>query len=209
MRGLVSLGDAERCMLFVPGFMTTPGAYRALLEPLVRDDVCVRILGTVRPGVSALAGRVTATDEAIAVAAYARDLQAQGHSVWLAGHSRGGQVAWRVAEQIDAEGLAVIDPVDGAGPRSGPDLTTRQPAFTLTPLVIALGDGGRCAPADLGPDRFAACAPRARVVTVPGAGHADITTGLALRLGRRLCGGGADPVRVRATVVRLLGDWLG
>ena len=196
--------EAASCLLFVPGFMTPVEAYRDLLEPLVSPDLQVGVLGFVPPGPRALLGRVTPQREAEAVAAVAAERLARGQQVQLGGHSRGGQVAWRAAESVEPGGLVVVDPVDGQGPRTGPEATRRAPAFAVRPTVVALGEPSRCAPAALGPRAFAAADPRARLVVVDGAGHADILGGRALTRGRLLCRGAADPGAVRAEVTAVL-----
>ena len=196
--------QAQHCLLFVPGFMTGVDAYRGLLEPLVGPDLQVGILGFVAPGLRALLGRVSPEQEAEQVAAVAAECAARGQAVWLGGHSRGGQVAWRAAQIVEPAGLLVVDPVDGQGPRSGPAVTLRPPTFRVHPLVIALGAPGRCAPAALGPRRFADADPRAELVVVDGAGHADILSGRSAARGRRLCPGSADPDAVRSRVTDLL-----
>ena len=196
--------EASDCLLFVPGFMTSVEAYRGLLEPLVGPHLQVGILGFVPPGLRALLGRVSPQREAEQVAAVAAERLGRGQSVWLGGHSRGGQVAWLAAELVEPAGLLVVDPVDGQGPRSGPDVTLRPPTFGVSPVVIALGEPGRCAPAALGPRRFAAADPRAELVVVDGAGHADILSGSSAGRGRRLCPGSGDPEAIRSRVTDLL-----
>ena len=200
--------ETARCLLFVPGFMTPVEAYRDLLEPLVSPGLQVGVLGVVPPGPRALLGRVTPHQEADAVAAVAAERVARGQQVWLGGHSRGGQVAWRAAESTEPCGLVVVDPVDGHGPRTGPDVTRRAPRFAVRPTVVALGAPGRCAPAALGPRAFAAADPRVDLVVVDDAGHADILGGRALTRGRLLCRGAADPAAVRAQVTALLAEVL-
>ena len=200
--------ETARCLLFVPGFMTPVEAYRDLLEPLVSPGLQVGVLGVVPPGPRALLGRVTPHQEADAVAAVAAERVARGQQVWLGGHSRGGQVAWRAAESTEPCGLVVVDPVDGHGPRTGPDVTRRAPRFAVRPTGVALGAPGRCAPAALGPRAFAAADPRVDLVVVDDAGHADILGGRALTRGRLLCRGAADPAAVRAQVTALLAEVL-
>lgn len=201
--------DAGCVLLFVPGFMAPVTAYRELLEPLTDLAVQVGVLGFVPPGLGALVGRTSPQQEAARVAEVAGRIVAEGRELWLAGHSRGGQIAWRVAEAVEPTGLVVVDPVDGTGPRSSPEVTRRPPSFAVRPLIISLGEPSRCAPADLGPEQFARAAPSADLVVVPDAGHADICSGRTLAWGRRLCRAGADPAAVRRQVTDLVVAALG
>lgn len=189
-------------LMFLPGFATPPRAYDALLAPVHDQGVDVTVPRLY--GLNGYLGRYTATDEARDAAA----LVAGRTQVWLAGHSRGGQVAWRAASLIDPAALAgvvVIDPVDGAGPRSSAPLVTDLPArFTCPTTIVGAGLGGRCVPQSLNHERFALAMPSAEHVVLADMGHADILCGGPLRWGRRLCGGGPDPAAVRAAVTALL-----
>lgn len=202
---LLRWGDpsGERLVLFVPGFLVAPSAYRALVGPLAGPDVEVVVPQFDGRGLRALSGHPSPREEAAELATLAPRL-ADGRELWLAGHSRGGQVAWLAAGTLEPAGVAVVDPVDGSGPRSAPDATAAAAGFSAVPLVVGLGIPGRCAPAGLGHERFAAAAPRRVHVVVPGAGHADVLTGPDRLAGRALCGGGPAPDRVRRTVTALL-----
>lgn len=126
--------------------------------------------------------------------------------VWLAGHSRGGQVAWRVAEHVDPPGVVVIDPVDGAG-RHPTTLTAaaERASFTARTLVIGAGLGGRCAPAAVNHEHFAAAAPPGTThVVIDSMGHGDMLDDRPARGSRLLCGGSADPRREGSTVAELV-----
>ena len=76
------------------------------------------------------------------------DAQAGTERLWLAGHSRGGQVAWRVA-QLDPDriaGLFLVDPVDGAGRDGGGPRAAAEPVRLRLPDDDRRGwQGGRCA----------------------------------------------------------------
>jgi pimeloyl-ACP methyl ester carboxylesterase len=161
-------------------------------------------------GPSALVGRHPVEKEAADAAALVRGLAAAPRSrVVLAGHSRGGQAAWRAANLLAADdlvdALVLVDPVDGGGrsPQE-PTSTTRPAVFTCPALIVGAGLGGRCAPAPVNHEVFAAAAPDARHVVVPELGHADILDGRTRAFGRRLCGGAAEPDPGRAAVSRLL-----
>jgi pimeloyl-ACP methyl ester carboxylesterase len=126
--------------------------------------------------------------------------------VWLAGHSRGGQVAWRVAEHIGPAGVVVIDPVDGAGRRPSALAATAEPAtFAAPTLVIGAGLGDRCAPTAVNHEHFAAAAPSGSShVVIASMGHGDVLDDRPARASRRLCGGSADPRHERDTVADLI-----
>lgn len=206
-RGLDVGTGGERVLVLLPGFITSAGAYAGLVSPLVEADPGLRVvvpqLYGISPGV--LAGRYPVAQEVSEATELVADLARPGVPVWLAGHSRGGQAAWLVAEELEerarAAGLILFDPVDSAGSRS---VAARPPRFSTECLVIGAGIGSRCAPAALNHERFAAAAPRRIHATVEGCGHADVLTGRALRWGRALCSGGPDPQGARATVTALI-----
>lgn len=113
----------------------------------------------------------------------------------LLGHSRGGQVAWRMlfdhAGSINARAIAGIDPVDGDAPPFPPggtgELVTDDPGafdFPFASLVIGMGLGNsgapgfECAPENRNYTLFweASAAPRYEV-TADGHGHSDMLNG--------------------------------
>ena len=112
----------------------------------------------------------------------------------LFGHSRGGQVAWRMLfdhPDTQARAIAGVDPVDGDAPPFPPGATgervTDDPgafAFRFPSLVIGAGRGGtgapgfECAPAQRNYTLFydASQAPRYEVVASD-YGHSDMTNG--------------------------------
>ena len=165
-------------MVFFHGFMTTPSAYRTVLGALADDRSVVVAPRMYRPGPAVLAGHPTATQEAVAAASIVEELRRSyaPRRLWLAGHSRGGQVAWIAAGETMPDGLIVVDPVDGGGPKSTRLHATATPArFASRTLVIGAGDAGRCAPDPVNHEVFAAAAPLgATHVVVRGMGHADL-----------------------------------
>ena len=206
-RGLDVGTGGDRVLVLLPGFITPARSYTGLVTPLVASDPGLRVvvpqLYGIGPGV--LTGRYSVAQEVVEAADLVADLARRGVPVWLAGHSRGGQAAWRAAEALEERarpaGLVLIDPVDTAGSGS---VAARPPRFSMQCLVIGAGIGSRCAPAGVNHERFAAAAPRRIHATVQGCGHADVLTGRALRWGRTLCAGGPDPQRARATVTALI-----
>jgi pimeloyl-ACP methyl ester carboxylesterase len=201
--------EAGPVVVFLHGFMTAPSAYRVLLEPVQRNGFRVETPSLYPRGVAALLGRHPVEDEAAAAAELVRTVSGSSPGVVLAGHSRGGQAAWRAADLLAEErllaALILVDPVDGGGRAPQGPTATREPAgFDCPCLVVGAGLGGRCAPAPVNHDVFAAAAPQARHVVVRELGHADILDGRPRALGRRLCGGAADPDDGRDAVSRLL-----
>lgn len=114
--------------------------------------------------------------------------------IGLFGHSRGGQVAWRMLfdhPQIAARAIAGVDPVDGDAPPFPPggtgELVTDDAgafAFAFPSLVIGMGLGStgvpgfECAPANRNYELFydASQPPRYEVVATD-YGHSDMTNG--------------------------------
>jgi len=212
---LVLEGSGDRVLVFLPGFLNAAASYRALLEPAAAAGTTVIVPQLYARGIGALAGRVPVSAEAGAAADLVRDTEDQRGTtqVFLAGHSRGGQAAWRAAGLLAAEGLpaglVLFDPVDGEGRRpSAPVATATPAAFGCLTLVIGAGLGGRCAPEPVNHRAFAAATPRALHVVVRGLGHADLLEGRARSLGRRLCGGADDPDPGRTACSALLTAFL-
>jgi pimeloyl-ACP methyl ester carboxylesterase len=211
--GAPSTGPADRLLVFFHGFMTSPRSYRQLLGGLAADGLVVAAPRMYRPGPAALAGRPSATEEAETGVTVVEDLRRtyRPRELWLAGHSRGGQVAWLVAGSVDSDGVIVIDPVDGGGPKATRPNATAMPAdFDAATLVIGAGLGGRCAPTAVNHERFAAVAPPgATHVVLDGMGHADLLDDRSRRAGRLLCPGGDDPDRSRRELVGLMREFMG
>lgn len=127
----------------------------------------------------------------------------------LLGHSRGGQVAWRMIfnhPDAVARAIAGVDPVDGDAPPFPPggtgEMVTDDPgafAFPFPSLVLGLGLGStgipgfECAPANRNYTFFyeASQPPRYEVVA-DNYGHADVTNGETPDL---LCPGATDGTR--------------
>ena len=201
-----------RLLVFLPGFLASPGSCRRLLDDVAASGVTVVAERLYRPGPSVLAGRFTADDEATAaerVVADARAVHAPDE-LWLAGHSRGGQAAWLLADRVTATGVIVLDPVDGAGRRPTALHAAAQPAtFGARTLVVGAGRSGRCAPAAVNHEHFARAAPPGSThVVLPAMGHGDILDDRPARLSRWLCGGSDEPANERATVAQLMSAFI-
>jgi pimeloyl-ACP methyl ester carboxylesterase len=206
------LGPAgARCLVFLPGFMVRPSAYRSLLAPVAAAGTQVIVPSLYRRGLRALAGRISPEDEAGRALEIGRQVLAAGAELWLGGHSRGGFAAWLAAASTSSAtdggqvvGLVCVDPVAGGG---GP-WASAEPPPGLTPglpvLVIGCGIGGRCAPQGRNHVVFAGAAPGCSHVVVPDCGHADMLDGRTGRLGSSLCGHGSDRDRGRAAISTLI-----
>jgi pimeloyl-ACP methyl ester carboxylesterase len=193
--------------------MQAAASYRTLLEPLTARGIAVVVPQLYRRGPVVLTGRYTVEQEARDTAALVRG-EAGGRAartVYLGGHSRGGQAAWRAANLLADDGLpaglVLVDPVDGTGRApSSPTASSAPVAFTCPCLVVGAGIGGRCAPEPVNHAVFAAAAPYAGHVVVPTIGHGDILDDRPAANARRICGGAADPAPGRAAVTALIVD---
>lgn len=89
-------------LVFLPGFMTAPTSYEALLAPLQDAGVHVVVPHLYRRGIKALSGALSVADEAVRACEFLASLPAANGSgpLWLGGHSRGGQAAWRSAQLL-------------------------------------------------------------------------------------------------------------
>lgn len=213
MLEFASGGDS--CLVFLPGFMTAPAEYRALLAPLTRSRITVVVPQLYGRGPRALLGGVSPQAEACAAVEVVRRVAERPwlRRVFLGGHSRGGMAAAMAAEMLRdsglPSGLVLVDPVDGAGPRPRTRRATADRLAVDAPaLVIGAGIGGRCAPGPVNHDAFAAALPRAGHVVVEGLGHADVLEGRAAARGKRLCGGADSPEALRGCVTALIGAFV-
>ena len=197
-----------RVIVFFSGFMLSPSSYRSLFASIVSDRTSIVAPQMYRRGPGALAGRPSPSEEAEqGIRLVEHVAAARGpDEVWLAGHSRGGQVAWRVAEHVDPDGVVALDPVDGAGRHPTTLEATAEPAtFTARTLVVGAGLEGRCAPAAVNHQHFAAAAPPgARHDVIASMGHGDVLDDRPARAARLMCGGSHNPRHERSTVAELV-----
>lgn len=195
---------------FQHGFISDVDTYTVMLEKLAGFGFVVvgpqMYVGdpSTAPGVpdeTAAAVQVLAWVQANAGNLIAQNLQADAAitvatgSTGLLGHSRGGQVAWRMlfdhAGDISASAIAGIDPVDGDAPPFPPggtgELVTDEPGafgFAFASLIIGMGQGAsgapgfECAPSNRNYRLFyeASAAPKYEVVAT-GHGHSDMLNG--------------------------------
>ena len=204
--------SSRRVVVFFSGFMVSPWSYRSLFADIVSDTTSIVAPQMYRRGPGALAGRPSPTEEAEQGIRLVEHILAtrQPDELWLAGHSRGGQVAWRVAEHVEPGGVVLFDPVDGAGRNPSTLSASAEPAgFTARTLVIGAGLGGRCAPAAVNHELFAAAAPAgAEHAVIASMGHGDLLDDRQARGSRLLCGGSADPQRERSAVAELVKSFI-
>ncbi len=203
-------GGDERMLIFLPGFMTSADAYADLLLPVAEAGTSVCVPQLYKRGPSALLGKVSVSSEADAAAELVRDAARRnpGATVYLGGHSRGGQAAWLAASRLAPDlpaGLVLLDPVDGEGRNpSAPTSTASGARVVCRTLIIGAGIGGRCAPEPVNHIVFLAATPGASHVVVEQLGHADMLTGRSRDFGRRLCPGAHDPDPGRAECSALI-----
>lgn len=200
-------------LVLLPGFLSSPRSYAALIAPLVERGVDVVVPSLAPSRWALLTGRYAVEQEGADAAKLVRRMVDEGRSVVLAGHSRGGQAALRAARILVADphaaerlaALVLVDPVDGGGRRpTGRTTTAFRTTLGVPATVVGAGHGGPCAPQPVNHVVFADAVPDARHVVVEGMGHADLLAGPERGLGRRLCGGAADPDPARALVGALL-----
>ena len=198
----------DRVIVFFSGFMVSPWSYRSLFASIVSERTSIVAPQMYRRGPRALAGHPSAIEEAERGARLVEHVVASRRpdEVWIAGHSRGGQVAWRIAERVRPDGVVVIDPVDGAGRHPTTLSAAAEPAgFTARTLVVGAGLGERCAPAAVNHAHFAAAAPPGSThVVIPSMGHGDMLDDRPARAARRLCGGSDDPAHERRALAELI-----
>jgi pimeloyl-ACP methyl ester carboxylesterase len=201
--------QAVASLVFCHGYMTSPASYSRLLDHVASHGIDVHAPVGHRRSFATLRGRRTVLDE---VDDIERVATAVGANV-IGGHSRGGQVAWRVASRTGVDGVVAVDPVDGEGKpgRSAPVVAPPTPSCPV--LVVGTVGGGRCAPAgrdhrvfaggasSTSPPAFPSLPGRHAVVDM---GHADLLDPVARRLGGLVCGGVRAGGAVRATLAGLL-----
>lgn len=206
-------------VVFQHGFITRNEAYGGILRHLAGHGFVVVAPQMYEPGLGALFGQPTAAEEAVTAAELLDWLPAglpsilgyapAGNRLGLAGHSRGGKVAWLVLESNPARAQAVagIDPVDGRGGPLGNQARVAQGAFAFAgpTLVIGTGLGGDCAPAGDNHEQFyAASRAPAWHIIVPDQGHADMLDEPTAVAAAGVCPSGPDRPGMRRLTAGLL-----
>lgn len=192
-------GTETRRLVFCRGFLLRPDGYDEMLTLVASHGVAVFAPVSHRRDPAALVGMRSPPAEAHDVGRLVSEL---GHPA-IAGHSRGGQVAWLVARDHPVAGLVAIDPVARTSPR-GPSSNhggkVQVAAWDAPTMIIGASHGGRCAPKGRNHEVFVAAAPdRARHI-VAAMGHGDMLSGGARRLVRAICSGVEDPSGVPRAV---------
>lgn len=179
---------------FHHGFILPTRYYSEILRHLASHGFVV-VAPQMYPADSIPLGKPTAAEEAaeaIEVMNWVQSrlsevsgVSADTSRLGLAGHSRGGKVAWTIAARAPERvvSIAGLDPVDGTGgPMGGQDRVVQGPGqFNLPSLVVglSLGDapvlGSSCAPAGDNHLQFyeASGSPAWHVIAL-GAGHQDL-----------------------------------
>ncbi len=208
-------------VVFQHAFLACNSAYSDTLRHLAGHGFVVVAPQMYDPGVGPLLGHPTAAEEAEWAATVLDWLPGNLDSIagvhacmdrlGLAGHSRGGKVAWLVlsADPSRAKAVAGVDPVDGTGgPLGGQDRVIQGPfGFPFPSLIVGTGLGGACAPeGDNHVQFYEASAPPAWHVVAPNAGHADMLDSDALNVvaATGVCAVGTDPAGMRRLTGGLL-----
>lgn len=206
-------------VVFQHGFVTRNEAYGEMLSHLASHGFVVVAPQMYEPGLSALLGRPTAIDEAQQAAellswlprglATALGYAPATATLGLAGHSRGGYVAWLVlaGDPSRAQAIAGVDPVGGTRDSSGnqtpPQLDLSD--ISVPTLVLGMGLSGDCAPAGANHNFFydASRSPAWHAV-LPDAGHADMLDESTAAAAVNVCPGGPDRDAIRRATAGLL-----
>jgi chlorophyllase len=176
-------------VVFQHGFMGYSFTYDGILDHLASHGFVVVAPQMYSPGLAVLLGDPTSTEEATLTAALLDWLPCRlaelvgvgvdATRVGIAGHSRGGKVAWIVIKQdaSRAQAIAGIDPVDGTGGPFGTEERVVQGPFDYPAPTLVLGAGaaGACAPDGDNHVQFYAASPSpAWHVVATEAGHGDM-----------------------------------
>ncbi|MFO0837181.1 MAG: dienelactone hydrolase family protein [Phycisphaerae bacterium] len=206
-------------IVFQHGFMTRNSGYDEILQHVASHGFVVVAPQMYEPGIGPLLGNPTAAAEAElagdVLGWISQRLQevigfdARADRIGIAGHSRGGKVAWLMAAANRERFLAIagIDPVDGAGGPLGNQarVVQGQFSFSIPALIIGTELGGSCAPAgDNHVQFYAASQPPAWHFVAVNQGHGDMLDETEAKAAAMFCASGPD----RAGMRRLTGGLL-
>lgn len=206
-------------VVFQHGFMTRNSAYDDILRHLASHGFIVVAPQMYEPGIGPLLGNPTAAVEAELAGQITEWLPGSLHKITgvyvgtdrlgIAGHSRGGKVAWlaAVAEPSRFRAIAGVDPVDGAGGPLGnqPRVAQGRFGFELPSLVIGTELGGDCAPAGDNHVQFFEASPSpAWHIVALGHGHGDMLDETEAAAAAMFCPSGSDRARMRRLTAGLL-----
>jgi len=206
-------------VVFQHGFMSRNDFYDDILGHLASHGFVVVAPQMYEPGISPLTGNPTAAAEAELAGKVIEWLpghlneitavNARTDRMGIAGHSRGGKVAWGAASKDASrfDAIAGVDPVDGAGgPLGGQTRVVQGPfPFALPSLVIGAELSGNCAPAgDNHVQFYEACQSPAWHVIALGQGHGDMLDEPEAAASALLCPSGSDRPGMRRLTAGLL-----
>lgn len=200
-------------VMFQHGFMVRNAAYDEILQHLASHGFVVIAPQMYEPGLSALMGRPTGTEEAQLAGEILRWLpgnldRAIGYTartdrVGVAGHSRGGTVAWSLASAHPSVigALAGVDPVGRGGPR----VKSSTLPVGIPSMILGAGRGGGCAPEGRNHVQFyeASPSPAWHIVALDH-GHGDMLDDREAALAAWFCASGPDRAGMRRLTAGLL-----
>ncbi len=206
-------------VVFQHGFQSRNSDYDDILTHLASHGFVVVAPQMYAPGIGPAFGDPTAAAESELAATVldwlpAHLSEASGVTVALehlgmAGHSRGGKVAWGVlkSDPSRAQAIAGVDPVDGTGgPLGGQARVIDGPFdFAIPSLVIGTALGGSCAPEGDNHVQFfdASAAPAWHIVALD-YGHADMLDEDTAVFSAAVCQSGPNRETMRTLTAGLL-----
>lgn len=204
---------------FQHGFQLLNTAYDDVLSQVASHGFVVIVPQMYEPGIASLFAGPTAEEEAELAEAILLDLplrfdelpaiERYESGIGLAGHSRGGKVAWRVAvdQPERLRGLVGIDPVDGTGgPAMNQPRVVQGPfSFIQASLILGAGLGGNCAPAGDNHEQFYAASPMPSWhIVATNHGHGDMLDEDVAAAAALLCESNPDRESMRRLTAGLL-----
>jgi chlorophyllase len=206
-------------VVFQHGFMSRNAMYGEILRHIAGHGFVVVAPQMYEPGLGPLFGNPTAAEEADRAAqvldwvsvhlAENAGVGVRPDLLGLAGHSRGGKVAWLVlsVDPTRAKAVAGVDPVDGTGGPVGNQARVVQGTFpfSIPALVIGTGLGGACAPeGDNHVQFYGACRSPAWHVVAFDYGHGDVLDDEWAAASAMVCASGSDLANMRRLTAGLL-----